>query len=165
MEEISLVTRDERGTACAETALLVPLVALCWAGILFFFCGYDGSLAAGAQARLEALQRSAAGCRSQLTPGAQVEATALSASWADLVKQVPLLERSAGPVFSAAVTASAERTLPASPLLGIEARTVGSRFRVACNERPDTHQSVPLLDVACKYLGPLGLGSRCGGRS
>lgn len=151
---------------------MLPLIALCWAGVFLYFDAYAGVLNAGSAARMTGLATSAGNCAGDGPSSCPQPPRTGGSGWADIPQQSALLDRILGPVFSPTTEANEQRTYEVPALLGGGQRTAPYDYQVTCNEPPPRlNENQILREVACEYLAQLGYGpcgapmpaSGCGG--
>lgn len=158
----SKLARDQRGTASLESALMLPVIALCWAGVFLYFNAYASVLGAGSTARNAGLSTSAGSCQQGERTSCPEPPKTGGDGWADLPQQHALLDRVLGPVFGPTTEKKAERDYEIPALLGGGVRVAPYDYQITCNEPPPRlNEDQILREVACEYLAQLGYGP-CG---
>lgn len=171
--------RDERGAATFEAAILLPFMALCWAGLLFFVQAFDATLGAAEETRRAAWSHSNTGC-DDATSGATAEpATEVEPNWSAPLCQLPRIGEFVGTVLGDGATVARTRPVKEAPSwMHNRLREGRYSYWVGCNEHKvelgdsllatmcDQFQSLHDLDLRFAVACPAAKQSardRCGG--
>ena len=175
------IVRDDGGTASLETLVLLPLIALCWAGVFFFFAGYEARITAATMARRDAWVTSDNACkdRSQ-SPDCSGEDSVPppedddirnvrhepsksdpGSGWIESATKVPFIGAIIGSVFGSTTVVTQTNTFDRPPLVGGGEVETEYQYRIACNVEPRSEQQI-VEDVFCGMLRAIKMELFCG---
>jgi len=157
--------RDERGTASLEAALMLPVMAACWLGVLYRASTLDATIAAGVEARRTAWASSNVGCRGESLScaGSEDDDGFSSGGWLDGLSEVPIVGFLFGSILGYATTVHATRTVDRPPIFGGGEQELRYPYYVMCNEQKMDVDDV-LFAAVCEQLPGVArelLGDRC----
>ncbi|HEY2733900.1 MAG TPA: hypothetical protein VGI70_07945 [Polyangiales bacterium] len=158
MRYFARVIADRRGTASIEAAVMLPVMALCWAGLFLRFQGLESILDAAVESRRDAWVFSGAGCEmdGDVPPGIVVHCLPSSAGWMQTVSKLPLVGWLIGTVAGYDLTKTATRDHSAPKLLGGRSSRVAYPYFLSCNEK-SRDASYVLKAVICEQVSNMGL--------
>jgi hypothetical protein len=150
--------RDQRGTSTFEATLVLPVMAICWAGAWFQFKMIDSSMIAVERARHAAWMMTTENCDSvahydSATGGANDPPL----QWLEQICKVPVLGEIVGSLFGYSFTAEGKSDPYARiALLGGGERQARVPYFIMCNEKHMGLDEV-LRNVMCKEMKKLNL--------
>jgi Flp pilus assembly pilin Flp len=156
--------RDQRGTASIEAAVMLPILALCWAGLMLRFDQIESYLIAATAARRDAWIFSNAGCEDcpdGQTAKLHVEGAPGAGqgefSWADTVRDIPVVGFFVDTIFGFQFDATGEQTFTEPSYFGAKSKTASYSYHLMCNEKSRDGLDV-LKQVLVQTVDSLGLG-------
>jgi hypothetical protein len=158
MDALKRLLCDRRGTASIEAAVMLPLMALCWAGLFLRFQGIESALDAAVESRRDAWVFSAQGCEvdGDVPPGISVHCLPSSAGWMKTVSKIPLVGWLISTVTGYDLSKTATRDHVAPKLLGGGTSTIAYPYFLSCNEKSRDAGYV-LRAVICEQVSNMGL--------
>lgn len=149
---------DRRGTASLEAAVMLPLMALCWAGLFLRFQGIESALDAAVESRRDAWVFSAAGCEfdGDVPKGIAVNCLENGGGWMTAVSKIPLIGWLISTVVGYDLTKTATRDHVAPKLLGGGTSTIAYPYFLSCNEK-ERDAGYVLRAVICEQVSNMGL--------
>ncbi|MBN1653753.1 MAG: hypothetical protein JXA30_08255 [Deltaproteobacteria bacterium] len=152
----------QRGTASIEAVIMLPVMAVCWAGIFFFLQGFDQQLDAAVEARREAWALSNAACRSaqrQYDCGGVLgsDAASESSGWLDGLSEIPIVGWLFGSVFGYSTKVTVLREWRSAPMFGRDEKRSSYDYQIMCNEEEMTVGDL-IKAVVCEQLEAVEAG-------
>ena len=163
MRSLRKFLRDRRGTASVEASVMLPVMALCWAGLFLRFRGIESALDAAVEARRDTWQFSAAGCEGDLPEGVTVAClgggTEGAADWMNVISKIPFVGWLIGSVIGFEFEKVATRSHDAPILLGGGSSSLRYPDYLVCNEKKRDDDFV-LTSMLCEMVGSMGLSMK-----
>jgi len=156
MRRLCSLLRDQRGTASIEAAVMLPIMAICWAGLFLQAAKLDGALDAAAEARNTAWTHSNAGCVGDSLDYVCDEESGGGAGWMSELASVPIVGGLFGSFAGYGTDVAISRTYGAPPLLGGGQRRFTYHYYIMCNERPMDVTDI-LKNAICEATHTFGL--------
>jgi hypothetical protein len=149
------ILRDRRGTSTAEAAVVLPVMAICWAGLFLRFQGIELALDAAMEARRDAWTFSGQGCEvesGRMPPGIGRDcAKGDHANWMSKLESVPVLGPLVQTILGFEIHKTAHREHDAPPLFGGGKRGIGYTYYLMCNEKPREGLYVLALVICSQF--------------
>ena len=163
MNYLLRLVRDRRGTASVEAAVMLPLMALCWAALFFRFQDIEQELDIAVEARRDAWLFSARGCEVDhgdppAPPGIGMECNTKGdgQTWMNTLEHIPfvgfLVTSFTG--FELTKVARGEHKIP--NMLGGGTSHLAYPYALMCNEKKREDDYL-LTSCICQTVGSLGL--------
>jgi hypothetical protein len=142
---------------------MLPVMALCWAGLFLRFRGIESALDAAVEARRDTWMFSAAGCEGKPPPGVTVAClgggTDGAQPWMQVLSQIPFVGWLIGSVIGFEFEKIATRSHDAPILLGGGTRSLRYPDYLVCNEKSRDAEWV-LKAMLCQMVGSMGLSMK-----
>jgi hypothetical protein len=157
MRYLRKLLRDRRGTATVEAAVMLPVMAITWAGVFFRFQGIESYMDAAVESRRDAWKFADQACEGERPPSLAVNCVdEPNSEWMSTLLAVPVVGYIIGSIWGFEFTATGKRSYNAPPLLGGGKKTVQYPYRLTCNEKD--HGEYYILTVTlCEMVGSMGL--------
>jgi hypothetical protein len=155
---------DQRGTASVEAAMVLPLMALCWAGLFFRLSTLDATLQSGVEARRAAWISSNNACVGDDSEPVCTSSSAVdTGSFLDGLADVPSVGFLFGSLLGSSTVARVVREVNRPVVFGGGTTQVGYGYYIMCNEEPMDLNDL-LRATICEQLGDsLGFVMSCPG--
>jgi hypothetical protein len=156
--------RDQRGTSSIEAAVMLPIMAVCWAGLMLRFEQVESYMTAATSARRDAWVFSNSGCEDD-PPGktADLKVDCVSGagegnfSWADAVRSIPVVGFFVDTIFGFKFKATGHQDFTQPMFFGGKSKTARYPYALMCNEKSRSGGEV-LGQVLVQTIDSLGLG-------
>jgi hypothetical protein len=158
---IGCLVRDERGTSTIEATLVLPVVAICWAAVLFQFKSLDSTLTAAEAARRDAWQMSAQNCNGAPANNSPAPTSSSGGGptleWLASICEVPVLGEVIGSLLGYSYTSRAESEPYKAPnLMGGGTHRNHYTYYIMCNDEHMTASEI-LRNTVCKQMDKMQL--------
>jgi hypothetical protein len=157
MAAFNSLARDCRGTASVEAAVMLPVMAICWAALFLRFDSIDTMLTVAAESRQLAWTYSAEGCegtQANVTVGCQSDGG--KTTWITKAEKIPIIGWFIGSFLGYELTAEPPKTYTQPPLFGGGSPTLVYPYYLMCNEKSRSTSEV-LTSMLCEEMNSLGL--------
>jgi hypothetical protein len=154
----SRLLRDRRGTASVEAALLLPVMAICWAALLYRYEVLERTLDAASQARQTTWAASDAGCENS-PPEVDVKCQPAGGGnddWTANLDRVPVVGWFIGSLLGYRANTVSRSSYQRPVMFGGGTRTASYSYSLMCNEKKRSESDV-LLSMLCQQINDLGL--------
>ena len=152
--------RDQRGTASVEAAVMLPVMILCWVGLLYRFHSLEKYLDAAVEARRDAWVFSGQGCEGGHEPSGMAVNCDVSNSdgtgWMDVIHRIPFVGFLVSSIWGFKLTKTAEREQPRPGLFGGGVSKPAYSYSLMCNEL-EREPLYVLQTCICQQVEALGL--------
>jgi hypothetical protein len=153
--------RDQRGTASVEAALMLPVMAICWAGLMLRFDDVERHLDAAVEARRDAWVFSAQGCEVEgndppQPAGSIVHCLGDGQGWMATLSKIPFVGWLVSSITGFEVETIAKRDYGSPPLLGGGTHQIQYSYHLMCNEKSRDVEYI-LKACLCEQIHNLGL--------
>ncbi|MDD9947448.1 MAG: pilus assembly protein [Myxococcales bacterium] len=143
---------DDRGTASVEAVVVLPIIAVCWAGIFFFYNGYQAKLSAAANARRTAWVVSIAACEGYDTEAnCGAENGDIEGGWMAELNDVPFIGTFIESVLGSSVVIDRRQTFEVPELVGGGAKEARYTYKIMCNLKETSVETI-VTDTLCGML-------------
>ena len=152
---------DDRGTASVEAVVVLPIIAVCWAGIFFFYNGYQAKLSAAANARRAAWVVSIAACEGYDTdPNCGAENGEIKGGWMSELEKVPFIGTFIESVLGSSVVIDRRQTFEVPELVGGGAKEARYTYKIMCNLKETSVETI-VTDTLCGMLHKVDMPLFC----
>jgi hypothetical protein len=155
--------RDQRGTASIEAAVMLPVMAICWAGLMLRFDQIERFLHGATVARRDAWIFSNSGCegdnpgRAEIAPECAGDDQSSGLSWAAGLQKIPVVGYLVDSIFGYRFTATGVEPYTEPPLFGGKSKSSRYSYHLTCNEASRDGKQI-LSQVLVQTVDSLGLG-------